>query len=559
VATITKPFDSWSGSETITFTATDPGNASSNDNATFSIGSINNPPSFTKGPDQVVDEDAGEQTISGWASDISPGAPDESDQTLTFHTNNDNNSLFSSQPEVDATSGDLSFTPAPDSSGSATVTVYLTDDGGTAGGGDDESEHKTFNITINPINDSPVSNDTTLAVNENRSYPFQENDFPYHDIENDPMKGIKLVSSVKKGQLTYDGNQVSPGSDYHDVTKLIFTPDENQTGSPYTSFDFKIMDSKGAYSNRNYTFQIDVLEENNPPRLTSKMPDTTINEGVRLSWIYQAIDYDYDILNYGILDTAKYSETEQKWLKIEGLEGINIKSSTGVFKWNTNYNQAGKYRIVIYVSDGEAITSDTTIIVINNKNQKPKFTKVLPDTVINNNSNLMYNYKAFDPDGDEISFGLPDESSYLTIGISLSKRGLLTWQIPEQPRNKNKIVVYVTDNVDTVETSAKVKVNDVVAITDNPSGRPEKYFLSQSYPNPFNPSTTIKYCLPEASEVNISIFNSNGKLVKTLVDTYKNPGYYRITWKPRDIPTGVYFYRIKAGKFVKVKKCLFLK
>ena len=120
----------------------------------ITINPVNDPPSFTKGADVTVNEDSGSQYISGWATSVSDG-PNESGQILTFQvTNNTNPSLFSGSPAINS-SGGLSFTPAPNGNGSATITIVLKDDGGTGNGGADTSAAQSFTITINPVNDSP--------------------------------------------------------------------------------------------------------------------------------------------------------------------------------------------------------------------------------------------------------------------------------------------------------------------------------------------------------------------------------------------------------------------
>ena len=93
---------------------------------------------------------------------------------------------------------------------------------------------------------------------------------------------------------------------------------------------------------------------------------------------------------------------------------------------------------------------------------------------------------------------------------------------------------------------------------------PTAYDLRQNHPNPFNPSTTIEYDLPKNVEVEITIFNLLGSKIRTLVDESMNAGSHRIVWDAKDnagrtVSTGVYFYRMKAGDFVKVKKLLFMK
>ncbi|MDD5581082.1 MAG: cadherin domain-containing protein [Methylobacter sp.] len=119
------------------------------------INAVNDAPGFTKGANQTVNEDAGAQTIGNWATGLSKGPADESAQTLSFTTSNNNHALFSVQPTLDS-NGNLSYTPAANANGAATITVSLTDSGGTANGGIDTSASQTFTITVNPINDLPT-------------------------------------------------------------------------------------------------------------------------------------------------------------------------------------------------------------------------------------------------------------------------------------------------------------------------------------------------------------------------------------------------------------------
>jgi hypothetical protein len=104
------------------------------------------------GGDRTAFEDAGPQS-SGWASAISPGPSSESSQTVSFETSTSNPGLFAAGPSV-AADGTLTFTPAANTSGSATVTVTAHDNGGTANGGDD-STSASFTVTILPVNDAP--------------------------------------------------------------------------------------------------------------------------------------------------------------------------------------------------------------------------------------------------------------------------------------------------------------------------------------------------------------------------------------------------------------------
>ncbi|HEY8096722.1 MAG TPA: cadherin-like domain-containing protein, partial [Methylobacter sp.] len=130
---------------------------------TVNITAVNDAPSFTKGADQAVNEDAGAQTVSNWATGLSKGPANEADQTLSFTSSNNNNALFSVQPTIDS-NGNLTYTPAANANGTATVTVSIKDSGGTVNGGVDTSATQTFTITVNPVNDLPTGTVTVSGT-----------------------------------------------------------------------------------------------------------------------------------------------------------------------------------------------------------------------------------------------------------------------------------------------------------------------------------------------------------------------------------------------------------
>ncbi|MFO1350908.1 MAG: Ig-like domain-containing protein [Gammaproteobacteria bacterium] len=121
----------------------------------ISITAVNDTPSFTKGPNPAVNEDAGAQSLPNWATALSAGPADEAGQTLSFQvTNNSNTALFAVAPAVSPT-GTLTYTLAANANGSATISLVIKDNGGTANGGVDTSAVQTFTITVNPVNDAP--------------------------------------------------------------------------------------------------------------------------------------------------------------------------------------------------------------------------------------------------------------------------------------------------------------------------------------------------------------------------------------------------------------------
>jgi len=95
---------------------------------------------------------------------------------------------------------------------------------------------------------------------------------------------------------------------------------------------------------------------------------------------------------------------------------------------------------------------------------------------------------------------------------------------------------------------------------ENPSG----FILANNYPNPFNPVTTIMYRIKSPTKVDLKVYNSTGKEVRTLINDHKNTGIYKIEWNGKNnkgemVPSGVYFYRIVVGDLSETKKMILMK
>jgi hypothetical protein len=96
-------------------------------------------------------------------------------------------------------------------------------------------------------------------------------------------------------------------------------------------------------------------------------------------------------------------------------------------------------------------------------------------------------------------------------------------------------------------------------IKDDVTKIPEQFKVFQNYPNPFNPVTKISYGLPNASNVSIEIYNAVGQKVETLYKGHKKAGYHEIDFNAANLSSGIYFYRVQAGKFNCVKKMMLIK
>lgn len=88
---------------------------------------------------------------------------------------------------------------------------------------------------------------------------------------------------------------------------------------------------------------------------------------------------------------------------------------------------------------------------------------------------------------------------------------------------------------------------------------PQKYELFQNYPNPFNPETTIKFNVPEKSNITLEIFDISGRFIKGIKSIEYNPGSYEFTFDGSNLASGIYFYRLTSNKFSQTKKMILLK
>jgi hypothetical protein len=167
------PVANANGAATITVTVRDAGldailntadDGITSTNFTVTVTAINDAPSFVIGTNPFVGLNSGAQTFDPWATAVAACPANESSQTLTFNiVSNSNLALFAVAPAI-SPSGVLTFTPATDMTGSADITIFLQDDGGTAGGGVDSTTQQTFTITVGSANTLRVTNFTVTST-----------------------------------------------------------------------------------------------------------------------------------------------------------------------------------------------------------------------------------------------------------------------------------------------------------------------------------------------------------------------------------------------------------
>ena len=117
----------------------------------------------------------------------------------------------------------------------------------------------------------------------------------------------------------------------------------------------------------------------------------------------------------------------------------------------------------------------------------------------------------------------------------------------------------VIEGRDNVVEAAIEWINNASFVKNNENEIIQDYHLDQNFPNPFNPNTTISWQSPEGIHQTIKIFDVLGNEIATVVDEYKQVGNYEIEFNASNLPSGVYFYQLKAGSFINTKKMILLK
>ena len=494
--------------------------------SSITVTPVNDEPSFVKGADQTVNEDSGPQTVVGWATAISAG-PNESGQTLTFFTSNDNNALFSAQPSVSST-GTLTYTPAANANGSATVTIYLMDDGGIANGGDDTSPSQTFTITVNAVNDAPsFTGGGDVSVNED-SGAYSATWATSISAGPADESGQTLTFNVSNDNNALFASQPAIDSSGN----LTFTPATNAFGSAtvtVTLSDNGGIANGGVDTSAAQTFTITVNGVNDEPSFTAG-GDVTVNE-----------------------DSGAYSATWATAISAGPNEGsqtltFNVSNDNnalfasqpaiaadGTLTFTPAANAFGSATVSVYLMDNGGIANGgddtsptvTFTITVNSVNDEPSFTGG-GDVTVNEDSGA---YSA--AWATSISAGPANESSQvLTFNIvsnsnpslfasgpSISSTGVLSFTPAANAFGSATIVINLTDDGGIAnggdDTSASYTFTITVnAVNDAPSFTPGGDVTVNEDSGP--------YSAPWATSISPGPANESGQTVMFLVSNNNN-------------------------------------
>jgi VCBS repeat-containing protein len=322
---------------------------------TITVTPVNQAPSFTKGANQTALEDAGAQSAGGWATNISAGPSNESAQVLDFVVTNDNNTLFSSQPAIDAT-GKLTYTPAANANGLATVTVKLHDNGGTANGGVDTSPTQTFTIMVTPVNDAPTFNLIAGSTAAEDAGPQSVTGELTNASAGPNENGQKVTLTV-----TNDNNALFTAQPSIDLAtgRLTYTSAPNANGS--ATVTVKLQDdggtANGGVDQTTKTFVITVTPVDDAPVIT------TVYGPVKPIALGGAISVTGAFTDVDLGDTPPDSHVGTIDWGDGTTSSLTIASGSGTsrnFSGSHTYAAPGVYTIVAHVKDAGGLTGDAT-------------------------------------------------------------------------------------------------------------------------------------------------------------------------------------------------------
>ena len=258
--------------------------------------------------------------------------------------------------------------------------------------------------------------------------------------------------------------------------------------------------------------------------------------------------------------------------------------------FETNWNGAASIKAM--VSDGGLMdTTDFTVTLTPVQDKPLAFDLLEPANdsivVITDTTNLNQPFtlswaQAVDPDGEQLAYYVIIEDTleillvpgYGTMDTSLSwyySDILTNMQIQGYTSISGTWTVKAKDKVDsTYAANGPFRLTFVDGIVDSPVGIedglgiPTEFALHPAYPNPFNPSTTIRFDLPEAAEVHLVVYDILGREVIQLVNERLEPGYRQVTWNGRtarggDVPTGIYIARLVTPQYTRSIKMVLLK
>jgi hypothetical protein len=301
---------------------------------------------------------------------------------------------------------------------------------------------------------------------------------------------------------------------------------------------------------------------NDPPYIISPIRDTLVSE-------------EFGKIFIGIL-THVFADSEMATLSFSATAldgGVNTLISNDSLYIISRPDIYGLNRVKVTAGDGLATGSDTFNVSISAVNDPPNsFSLLLPlneDTLYARPDSILFRWnKSFDVDMDPLTYSFYFTGpGFDTLINNIIDTSIYFYDVNRLPANSIfEWYVQVTDGFVFVSSNDTFNLysGDLIYIENNQSSIPGIFILHQNYPNPFNPATTIKYDLAKSDKVSLKIYNLLGQEVRTLVNHNEAAGFKSVVWNGKNnngkaVSSGIYFYRLETGSFVKTMKMLLVR
>ena len=231
--------------------------------------------------------------------------------------------------------------------------------------------------------------------------------------------------------------------------------------------------------------------------------------------------------------------------------------------WYTPFDEnlpLGNYQKRIFINDSLVATSDFVVDTLSNK--LPVVESQYID--VDQGETVEGEFSALDMDGNIFWYNLESEPEHGSIEIYGGRKRKFKYHAPENYSGMVEIEVSATDDKGATGSNALITFNVMGELGADIDLNAETFTISEAFPNPFNPSTSLNFNVHKKEMVKITIYDLLGNRIKSLVNDHYSIGSHFISWHARNdkgqpVSAGVYLYKVQAGEFQSTKKMILLK
>ena len=399
--------------------------------------------------------------------------------------------------------------------GDTSFTVIATDPGG--------SDTLKVAVQVQAVNDAPVIT-SAASVTATEDYPFT-----YVVTADDPDNmNLTVTWQNLPSWITASGDTIT-----------------GTAGNSTSDTSFTVIVSDGSLGDTLHAVLL-INHVNNAPVITSADSASATED---MEFTYRATYTDID----GPALTVRFKRYPA-WLTPQGPE---LSGTPGEGCQDSSF--------WVIVSDGLLSDSVHVALTVLAVNDPPYFVYALPSPCFPNADTLRWelNLAEFAADPD-------DPDTLLVWSSKLIDPGQVTISIDNSLHTARFVVIKPAGDIRvlmTVKDPHGAAASDTLRIVKNCTGItepvavmiPDTYVLHDNFPNPFNPSTTIRYGLPRRTPVSLGVYNMLGRKVAQLKDEVEEAGMHEVIWEAGDLSSGIYFIHFQAGEFRQVKRMILMK